>query len=327
MSEKLTRRDFLRKSATWGAIAWGLGEYGLPASAAPAGRAKVVLVKDPRVLRGGKIDPSVVEEMLRRGILALSGAKSVEEAWRSFFRPKDVVGLKLNCLFGPGASTHPEVTMAVVKGVQLAGVKPENILLWDRSDGDLRKSGYRLNRAGPGVQCYGTGGDYEPEVTRHRSFHGRLSKILTRKITALINVPILKDHRIAGITAAMKNHYGSFNNPNEHHDNNCDPYIADLNSLPVIQEKTRLIVCDALQPIPEGGPRFSPRFRWDYAGLLLSTDPVALDYCGWRIIEERRREVGLRPLKQVGRPPRQLASAAKLGLGTNDPHRIELVQI
>jgi uncharacterized protein (DUF362 family) len=327
MADKLSRRKFLGKSVAWGAAALGFSSARALVSAAPAGSSKVVLVRNPQALEGGKVNPEVVEEMLHRGLLALTGARSIREAWASLFKPTDVVGIKVNSLFAPHASTKPEVTMAVVKGLQLAGVKPENIIIWDRSDRELRRARYTIHRSGPGVRCFGTNGDYEPETTHHRSFHGRLSRILTRRITALVNIPILKDHNIAGITASMKNHYGSFHNPNQHHANNCDPYIADLNSLPVIREKTRLLLCDALQPIANGGPGFRAEFRWDYAGLLLSRDTVALDYWGWRIIEERRREMGLPPLERVGRPPRQLDSAAKLGLGHNDPRRIELVKV
>jgi len=54
---------------------------------------------------------------------------------------------------------------------------------------------------------------------------------------------------------------------------------------------------------------------------------VALDYWGWQIIEARRKEIGLKTLEQEGRPPRQLASAAALGLGTNDPQKIDLVEV
>jgi uncharacterized protein (DUF362 family) len=342
----LSRRRFLERSASLGLALLGLNGCRAaeeststpppPASqvakAAPAreaaGRSKVVLVKNVAAVREkNQIDPAVVAEMLEKGLLALTGAASVQAAWRTFVQPDDVVGLKINCLFGRGASTHPEVTWAVAQGLQQAGVPAEQIIIWDRSDGDLRKSGYPINRDGTGVKCYGTESDYEPNATSHGSFNGHLSKILTQQITALINIPILKDHSCAGITVSMKNHYGSFDNPAAHHANNCDPYIADLNDLPVLREKTRLILCDALRPTAEGGPQYSPQHVWTFGGLLLSTDPVALDYWGWRIIEERRQETGLGTLEQAGRPPRQLASAAARGVGTNDPNRIDLVEV
>jgi len=41
----------------------------------------------------------------------------------------------------------------------------------------------------------------------------RLSRILTDDISILINVPIMKDHEITGVTGALKNHYGSVKMP------------------------------------------------------------------------------------------------------------------
>jgi len=140
-------------------------------------------------------------------------------------------------------------------------------------------------------------------------------------------VPILKDHGTAGVTIAFKNHYGSFDNPGAHHGNNCDPYLADLYSLPAIREKTRLIVCEAIRPLANGGPGLNNQYLWDYNGILVATDPVAMDYQGWQIIEARRKEIGLPPLAQTGRPVRHLATAARMGLGTNDPEKMRVIKI
>lgn len=293
----------------------------------PTGKSKLILAKHDHAVTGGVIDNSVVADMLERSMMTFTGADSAKEAWSSLFSPDDVVGVKINCLFGPGASTHPEVTAAVVAGLISGGVKPENIIVWDFRDKDLIKTGYQINRDGPGPRCYGNDGLYESEPTRHRSFNGRISKILTQQITALVNVPILKDHGTSGITVSMKNHYGSFDNPNKHHGNNCDPYIADFNSLDVVRQKTRLIICDALLPVANGGPKARPEYTWEYKGLIMSKDPVALDHWGWRIIEARRREIGLPTLAEAKKPARQLATAAALALGANDPEQIELVEV
>ena len=91
--------------------------------------------------------------------------------------------------------------------------------------------------------------------------------ILAEKCTAIINVPVLKDHDLAGVTMAMKNFYGAIHNPNKYHDNNCNPYIAELNTSPIIKDKTRLIVCDALLAQYNGGPAFKPQYTWNYGGF------------------------------------------------------------
>ncbi len=214
----------------------------------------------------------------------------------------------------------------MIAGLKLAGVKEEDIIVWDRTDREMIRSGFRINRGGPGVQCYGTEGDYEPEPTKVDRFSGRLSKILTRKITALVNVPVLKTHTIPGITCTMKNHYGSHNNPGDHHGNHCDPFLAEVNSVPAIRNKTRLIVVDALRPLANGGPGMKAEFLWDYLSLLIGSDPVAIDYQGWQIIEARRKEIGLRTLAEAGGPTKFIATAASLGLGTNDPAKMEVIR-
>jgi uncharacterized Fe-S center protein len=72
-----------------------------------------------------------------------------------------------------------------------------------------------------------------------------------------------------------------------------------------------------------------PQWSWPFNGLIVSRDPVALDYTGWRIIEQKRAEKGLPPLREVHREPAYIATAAdsRHKLGTNDPNLIEKVEI
>ena len=72
-----------------------------------------------------------------------------------------------------------------------------------------------------------------------------------------------------------------------------------------------------------------PQWTWPFNGLLVARDPVALDATGWQIIERKRAEKGMKPLKEMKREPRYIATAAdaKHRLGTNDPKAIELVEV
>ena len=58
--------------------------------------------------------------------------------------------------------------------------------------------------------------------------------------------------------------------------------------------------------------------------LLVSQDPVALDYTGWQIIERKRAEMGLKTLEAEQRAPRYIATAAdqehRLGHCDPEPH-------
>jgi hypothetical protein len=79
----------------------------------------------------------------------------------------------------------------------------------------------------------------------------------------------------------------------------------------------------------EGGPGYKPEHSWKCNALLVSQDPVALDYIGWQIIERKRAEMGLKTLKGEDRAPNYIATAAdsQHKLGTNDPRRISMLEV
>jgi hypothetical protein len=101
-------------------------------------------------------------------------------------------------------------------------------------------------------------------------------------------------------------------------------WLTFMRSLP-IRQKVRLHICDGLNAQYDGGPSFMPQWMWPFNGLLVSRDPVALDYVGWKIIEKKRAEVGMKPLAELKREPAYIATAADAEhrLGTCDPKRIE----
>jgi len=316
----IDRRDFLGTVA-----AAGVGLAALKGGLSSAQDQKSWVVRCRRedaVDDSDTVDAAVVKPMVDEAVAKLVGIASAPAAWKNLFGPRDVVTVKINCLFGIGACTHREVTEAVAAGLLAAGVPANSISVWDRDEGDLTKCGYEINK-GDGVKYTATG--WEPNPTVTGSFNGKLATVLTRpENTALVNVPVLKTHGIPGITSAMKNHYGSFENPGAHHGNGCDPYLADVNSVPAIRDKTRLIVVDALRPVGDGGPGANPGMTWSYRGILVATDPVAVDYVGCRIIDEWRATKGLPPVEPQAH---FLQTAQQKGLGVCDPKRIEVIDI
>jgi uncharacterized protein (DUF362 family) len=293
----------------------------------PAGdKARVVILQREGMVRGGAVDINLAKKMVNEGVCHVTGNSLPSGAWRKLFTPKDTVGIKVNCLGGKGASTHPELVMAVVEDLRIAGVPDRNIIIWDRLTSELESLGLKINRQGEGVRCFGTDSNYEPNVEEVGSVGSYFSSILSRQCTALINMPVLKDHDLSGVSLSLKNLYGAIHNPNKYHDNNCDPYIADLNSHPLIRKKLRLIICDGITGMYNGGPGFKPQGSWPFQGIILSRDPVALDRVGCEIIEAKRKEKGLPGLKEVGRDPKHIMSAFKKGLGIGDMKRIEVVK-
>lgn len=278
---------------------------------------------------GERLNLQIARGVLEETLIAFTNTASIQEAWLHVFpnlQPSDVIGLKVNCI-NRRLSSHPEVAYAITESLVVAlDVNPNNLIIWDRTSRELKRTGYILNTGKNGVRCLGTsdGIDYDENasIDMGNGKNVTLSKILTEMCTYLINVPVLKDHGIAGVTLSLKNHYGSIDRPSRGHGNACDPYVANLNNAPQIREKTKLIVCDAAFGIYRGGPHGAP--QWINRQLLISTDPVALDSVGAVLIDRKRQENGIAPAsKRAG----YLQTAASLGLGTNDLGRIDVMRI
>ncbi len=329
-----SRRDFLKKCLTGAAALRTANNIPLLEAAEQGtvpGKSRVVIARDA-MLRGSgaSVDSSRVLSLLDRSMQALFNLDSPPEPWKKLVHSGEKVGLKVNALGGRGLSSNLQLVEAICGRLQQAGIRASDIVIWDRDTDELQHVGFHAAIGGNRVQCFGTDQvGYEDELTTYGSVGSRLSKILTQCCDVLINVPVLKDHDGAGITAALKNMYGVIHNPNKYHPNGCNPYIADVNMLPVIKTKMRLTICDATTSSYEGGPGYKPQYAWKNDALIVSQDPVALDYIGWQIIERKRAEKGLKTLEADGRAPHYLATAADAQhrLGTNDPKRIAVVEV
>ena len=329
-----SRRDFLKKCVTGAAVLGASGRVGLLAAAeegAALAKSRVVIARDA-MLRGvgTTVDSRRMVTLLDRAMQALFDRDNPNETWKKLVRPGERVGLKVNALGGRGLSSNLQLVEAICERLKEAGIKASDIVVWDRDSDELEHVGFHVATGGNRVQCFGTDRvDYEQELVTHGSVGSRLSKILTQRCDVLINVPVLKDHDGAGVTIALKNMYGVIHNPNKYHPNGCNPYIADLNMLPEIRTRMRLTICDATTASYEGGPGYKPEYSWKNNGLMVSQDPVALDYTGWQIIERKRAEKGLKTLEGDKRAPHYIATAADAQhrLGTNDPRRIAVVEV
>ncbi|WP_109488941.1 DUF362 domain-containing protein [Occallatibacter savannae] len=332
-----TRREFMKDAATGALVLGAQSSLGLKHSQEirPEAKSRVVVARDPSLHgAGGRLDEARVPALLDRAIASYTGMKRPVDAWRQIVSnggaTDKVIGLKTNGLGGKGISTHSVLVMAIAERLQQAGVKPGNILIWDRNARDLQACGFTINTDRNQVRCYGSDiSGFEDEVETWGSSHVRFSKILTRECAMVINVPILKDHSMAGVTFAMKNMYGVVERPQELHAAGCNPAVADLNAFPVIRQKVRLTIGDAMTSVYEGGPGFRPEHLWQPNALIVGQDRVAIDQVAWGILDKKRVEMGLKTLEAAGRPPRYIATAADSNhdLGTNDPQRIKVVEV
>lgn len=299
-----------------------------PAGAAQSGPSRVVIARDPGLRPSGGVDSARLAALLDRAVQAFFDVDRPVEAWRRIVRPGETVGLKVNCLAGRGASTHPALVEILCERLQQAGIRARDILVWDRLSDDLESAGFRIQTGRDRVRVMGNDLlGYEDELSSWGRAGSLLARALTRVSDAVINLPVLKDHGITGVTLALKNFFGAVHNPNKYHPNAGDPYVADVYMLPPIRQKTRLAICDAVNGQYEGGPSYLPQWNWPFNGLLVAQDPVALDRTGWQIIEEERVRRGMKPLREAGREPRWIARAARYGLGTDDPRRIQRIEV
>jgi uncharacterized protein (DUF362 family) len=328
------RRQFLKDAATGAVLVSSSGKLGMAALLSEsrlAGKSKVVIARDA-TLHGESPQPDEqkVLNLLDRAITAYTGHAKPIEAWKSIAPMDKVIGLKVNGLGSKGIATHPALIMAVAERLQQAGVKPGSILIFDQNAMFLAACGMTVNHDPSRVRCYPSdAAGFEDEESSWGVAHIRLTKILSRECATVINMPILKDHQMAGVTFALKNMYGVVDKPFTLHGGHCNPAVADLNCIPAIREKVRLTIGDAISSVYDGGPSFHPERLWYPNALIVGEDRVALDTIAWELLEQQRAKAGLPTFEAAGRAPLYIATAADAAhqLGTNDPQRIHRVEI
>jgi hypothetical protein len=352
-SRTISRRDFLKLAATAGLLAGCCATQqqdtvpvstptSTPASPPTVTPIPTIVIRRPEIIKtypdvpskvvhtrhagaweGDDLVPEVLHDMLDAAISELTGLDDAVEAWAALFSPDERIAIKVNTLFD--GWTHVPLVMAVTKRLQAAGIPAEQIVIFDGATEEMIGTGYPINQNGPGVRCYGTATSASYDYTPGWTLAGediQLSNILLA-CDALINMPILKTG-YAGISFAMKNHYGTLDQPRHFH-KNFEQDIPELNNLQPIRDRTRLIVGDMLTVNPAGRRSIGPG-----NAILMSFDPVAHDAIGLqRTIEvlTAKGDHQNHPRTAEVRSIPWLEYAAEIGLGTNDPDNMEVVEI
>ncbi|MCX7973547.1 MAG: DUF362 domain-containing protein [Candidatus Aminicenantes bacterium] len=294
-----------------------------------ADKTKVIVIHAKGILSNSKPDPQRLQAIIIKGLTLLTSQEKDKEAVEKIFSPSDRVGIKINTIAGARLTTSPELALALTTVLNRGGIPERNMVIWDRTNRELKEAGYPLLTSRDKLKIFGTdtsGAGYESEPYSFRNIGSLFSTILTNFVTASISLAVLKDHGLAGLTAGMKNYFGAIHNPNKYHDNHCNPYLAELCASPPIKSKHRLTILDALLIQYHKGPSFHPRWATQYESLIFGLDPVATDTVGWQIIEKLRAEKGLPSLKEEGRPPLYLETATSLGLGESNLSRIQIIE-
>ena len=310
-----------------------------------------------------KVDAASVGQMMAQGMRALTGDAYARDSWARFFTPSDVVGIKVNCSGAPSIMSTPEVVAEIVRNLGVVGVKPEKVWIYERFRNQVDSVHYdRFVPAGVNIwtaeQSRGSIAGYDPNTYVDVDFFGEddtrsnLSRVVTERLTKIINVPNMKDHGAAGVTGCLKNiAYGSFSNVARSHSGfktNTYSFIGTLAAVEPLRSRTVLHIMDGLRGVWHGGPFSQKRkFRFYPKEIMFGTDPVAVDRLLLDVIDGKRAaehasSVWDRSMSHVKagpfyddnpsinryiREPGHIEYASKLGLGVYDIGQIQVRKI
>lgn len=151
-----------------------------------------------------------------------------------------------------------------------------------------------------------------------------VSRVLTRVVTKVINVPVLADNVYCGLSGSL------FNMTVQNIDNwrrlvqppnSGDPSIPEAYADPRISGKVVLHIMDGLVALYAGGPTGNTNYAVQHGTIYASRDPVALDAIAVRTLDQWRSRD---KLDTISKSAKWFQTAFLYGLGNCDLNRIEL---
>jgi hypothetical protein len=287
MEEKIITRRNFLRVTAGAAATAALGMSILGEARAEA-TAKVVLIRNAEVLGPqGKVREEILRSVLDEAVKSLLGVKEPPEAWRKLFKSSDVVGIKSNAW--ARMPTPKELEAAIKRRLLDVGVAEKNIDIDDR---------------------------------------GVLNNAVFQNATALVNVRPLRTHHWSGVGTCLKNYIQFVPDPPSYHDEGCSP-LGKIWTYPIVKGKTRLNILSCLTPqfYGRGANFFDRRYVWPYQGLIVGTDPVAVDTVGAHLLQSKRIAF-FGEDKALDVPPIHIMVAdKKYHLGVSDLSRIQLIKL
>ncbi len=287
-SKKISRRKLIKNTA-FAAIAGALylnTPFRLFAKNNPT--TKVILIRDKELLdAGGNIDKRIMEKMLNKAMMELTGTSSASDAWKKIVKPEDIVGVKSNVW--NYLRTPVALENIITKKLMIAGVKEGNISVKDRgvlSDDVFKKATALINvRPMRTHNWSGVGSllkNYIMFSPRPASYHPDTCADLAK----LWTLPVVKGKTKLNILVMVT---PLFHGSGPHH--------------------------------------YNKKYTWKYNGLLVGFDPVAVDSIGVQILKAKRKAYfgEDRPINPP--PKHVALADTRHHLGTADPRKIDLVKL
>jgi hypothetical protein len=313
----------------------------------------VYALRDPAAIRQFRTDPAVVRAMVNRLVLAVTGQSEIARAWRTLVSPTDKVGIKISATGGELFTSHRDIVNALVDGLVAAGHSRSGIIVWDRQLDGIAAAGYRPAAEGYQLMSISPRHGYDANATFSAPVMGKLvwgdlayiprrgenpflsetentsslshfSKIVTSRVTKIINVPVLSGNARSGLSGCLYN----VTVPNLDNWRRFTQFgmlgaaaIPEIYSDPVIAKKVVLHLMDGLLAEYGGGPQSQPNYAAHHSTLFASKDPVALDALALKRIEQWRAHAKLPTLGDLAA---HVQIAGRMGLGNAELSRIEL---
>ena len=124
-----------------------------------------------------------------------------------------------------------------------------------------------------------------------------MMRLVSQRLTKIINIPNMKDHGATGATGCLKNiAYGSFSNVARTHQrgkSHTYSVVGTLASMEPLRSRTVLQIMDGLRGVWHGGP-FARTTKYVFypKQIMFGTDPVAIDRLLLDIIDNERKAHG-----------------------------------
>ena len=286
-----TRKTITRRDFLKGTAGFLLAPTAItsvPRSARAQAKTKIVVIRNMGVVgHNSEINRNILQAMLDEATCILTGEKETRLAWQSMFTKADIVGIKTNAW--RYLPTPKELEGVIQQRLLDVGISSGNISIDDR---------------------------------------GVLDNPVFNKTTALVNVRPVRTHHWSGVGSCLKNYIMFVRQPSAYHDEGCSD-LGKIWTYPVVKGKTRLNILCALTPqfFGRGANFFDRRYVWPYKGLIVGTDPVAVDAVGAELLR-RKRIAHFGDDRALDVQPVHISVAdKKYKLGISDLSRIEIVKV
>lgn len=309
------------------------------------GNGRVLIIEDPAATQAFSPHGEAIKRMVKAGLLRFTGTSREKLAWQSLVTTQDIIGIKVHSAPGRTSGTRPAVVAALIESLLRSGISSDRVIIWDRRLVDLRLAGYyeladkyKVGIAGALDEGFDRETYYPAPLLGKLVFgdlefgqkgegigrNSYVTKLLTTRITKIINVTPLLNHNQAGVSGAL---FGlamaSVDNILRFEDlDRLGTAIPEIYGLPEIADKVVLNVVDALICQYRGEERSLLHYSTTVNQLWFSRDPVAVDMFAIQVLDQNRAD------RKSRRSTLQIYSnAALMDLGVADTNRIKIERV